>query len=107
MLLNENKCQFLIVESSKCNRNEEVHIKVNDKNVIETKNGKLLGITIDNNLSMKCHISKVCKQAGNKLNALARIANYLDENKRKILMKSFVMSQFNYCPIIWMYCQRQ
>ena len=22
-------------------------------------------------------------------------------------MKSFVISQFNYCPIIWMYCQRK
>ena len=22
-------------------------------------------------------------------------------------MHSFVISQFNYCPIIWMYCQRQ
>ena len=107
MLLNEDKCQFLIVESSKCNRNEEVHININDKNVTEVKEGKLLGITIDNHLSMKDHIRNICKQAGNKLNAIARIANYLDENKRKILMNSFVTSQFNYCPIIWMYCQRQ
>ena len=22
-------------------------------------------------------------------------------------MKTFIISQFNYCPIIWMYCQRQ
>ena len=22
-------------------------------------------------------------------------------------MNSFIISQFNYCPIIWMYCQRQ
>ena len=22
-------------------------------------------------------------------------------------MKSFVISQFNYCPIVWMYCQRK
>ena len=59
MLLNEDKCQFLIVESSKCNRNEEVHININDKNVTEVKEGKLLGITIDNNLSMKDHIRNI------------------------------------------------
>ena len=23
-------------------------------------------------------------------------------NKRRILMKSFIISQFNYCPLIWM-----
>ena len=55
---------------------------------------------------MNKHI-KTCKQASNKLNALARIAKYLNHNKRKLLMNSFVISQFNYCPIIWRYCQRQ
>ena len=39
--------------------------------------------------------------------ALARISHYLSDHKRKILMKSFIISQFNYCPIIWMYCQRK
>ena len=56
---------------------------------------------------MNNHIKNICKKAGNKLNALARIAKFLDKNKRKLLMNSFVISQFNYCPIIWMYCQRQ
>ena len=56
---------------------------------------------------MKKHIKNICKKAGNKLNALARIAKYIDLSKRKLLMKSFVISQFNYCPIIWMYCQRE
>ena len=64
-----------------------------------------LGITIDNN--RKEHIKNICKKAGNKLNALARIAKYLDLRKRKLLMKSFVISQYNYCPIIWMYCLRK
>ena len=49
----------------------------------------------------------MCKPSSNKLNALARITKYLDHNKRKLLMNSFVISQFNYCPIIWMYSQRQ
>ena len=56
---------------------------------------------------MKDHIKGICKQASNKLHALARISPYLDENKRKMLLKSFILSQFNYCPIVWMYCQRQ
>ena len=34
-------------------------------------------------------------------------AKCLDQDKRILLMKSFVISQFNYCAIIWMYCQRQ
>ena len=40
---------------------------------------------------MKGHIKNMCKQAGNKLNALARIARFLDEDKRKLLMNAFVI----------------
>ena len=82
-------------------------VKVGNVKVEEKQNSKLLGITIGNNNSMVEHIKKICKQASNKLNALARISPALSENKRKVLNKSFVTSQFSYCPIIWMYCQHQ
>ena len=107
MILNGDKCQFMIIESSRNNRRNTSEIKIGENLVKESKIGKLLGITFDNNINMKEHIKGICKQASNKLYALARISSYLDESKRKILMKSFILSQFNYCPIIWMYCQRQ
>ena len=56
---------------------------------------------------MSDHIKQICKPATNKLYALARITQYIDEHKRKVLMESFNTSQFNYFPIIWMYCQRK
>ena len=107
MLLNEDKCQFLIIESARSSRNEIAKIQTQNKSIEETKKGKLLGITFDNNITMSEHIKNICKQASNKIYALARISNYLNEQKRKMLMKSFIVSQFNYCPIIWMYCQRK
>ena len=82
-------------------------ITILNKEIEEVKNVNLLGITLDNSITMTEHIKKICKQAGNKLHALARIAHFLNEDKRKFLMKTFVVSQFNYCPVIWMYCQRK
>ena len=49
----------------------------------------------------------ICKKANQKLHALARVAKYLDNNKLRILMKTFIDSQFNYCPLIWMFHSRQ
>ena len=40
------------------------------------------------------------------MHALARIAHYMDFEKRRSLMKAFVISQFNYCPLIWMFHNR-
>ena len=107
MLLNESKCQFMIIEPTRTSRNQREKIKLGNQTMEEVNNGKLLGIIFDNKLSMRNHIKHICTQASYKLYALARISHYLDEQKRIILMKSFVISQFNYCPIVWMYCQRK
>ena len=100
MLLNQSKCQFLIIQSNRTQRTEKAKIKLSDKYIEVTSKGKLLGIHFDNKLTMSDHIKQICKQASNKLYALARISQYLDEQKGQILMKSFITSQFNYCPII-------
>ena len=55
-------------------------IKIQNKTLVETSKGKLLGITIDKNITMKEHVKNICKQAGNKLNALARIAKFLGDD---------------------------
>ena len=45
----------------------------------------------------------LCKKAGRKLSVLARLSNYMSFEKRKILLKTFVESQFGYCPLTWMF----
>ena len=61
MLLNETKCQFLLIESSRSTRDGLAEIKVLDKIITESRSGKLLGNTIDNNITMKNHIKNMCK----------------------------------------------
>ena len=46
------------------------------------------------------------KKASQKLHALIRISIYMEPEKLKLLMKAFVMSQFSYCPLIWMFHDR-
>ena len=62
---------------------------------------ELLGVTIDSNLNFKEHILSLCKKANRKRYPLSRVSKYMTLNKRRILMKSFIISQFNYCPLIW------
>ena len=70
-----------------------------DNNYIEPeKEQVLLGITIDSNLTFENHINNICKKMSQKLNALARVAPCMNMQKRIIIMKSFVTSQFG-CSI--------
>ena len=63
----------------------------------------LLGITIDHELKFDDHVNRLCKKSSLKLNALARIAPFLNVSKKRIIVKSFIESQFGYCLLIWMF----
>ena len=53
-------------------------------------------------MSFENHVSKLCKTAASKLNALKRLRPYIiSEKTRKILIHSFVSCHFNYCSLIW------
>ena len=60
----------------------------------------LLSITIDSELNFDNHLSAICNKVSRKINALGRIANYMSLEKRRIVTKTFIESQFNYCPLI-------
>ena len=62
----------------------------------------ILGITIDSELNFENRRSALCNKVSRKMNALGRIINYMPLEKRSIVMKTFIESQFNYCQLIWM-----
>ena len=64
---------------------------------------KLLGIHIENRINFDNHISQLCKKAGRKLHALTRVFKYMVISQRKLIANAFIMSQFSYCPLIWMF----
>ena len=94
---NNDKCHLIIIN------HENNVISIGDEVITGSKSVKLLGVTIDNKLIFNKHVIKICNKANQKLHALARIAKYLDPNKLKIIMKTFIESQFNYCPLTWMF----
>ena len=67
---------------------------------------KLLGIKIDNQLTFSQHVLGICKNVSLKLHALARISNFMNQDKLRLIMKAFIESQFSYCPLIWMFHSR-
>ena len=75
--------------------------------IASTKSEKLLGITIDSNLSFETHVNNICSKASHKLYALARISPYMNIVQRRKVMKAFISSQFGFCPLVWMLHSRR
>ena len=63
---------------------------------------KALRCLIESNFTFGAHINDICKKADLKLNTLARIAPYMDLNKKRLLLNAFFLYQFNYRQLVWM-----
>ncbi len=97
---NDDKCHLIV-----CNE-DNVSVTLRNEKISAAETVVLLGVKIDNKLNFSEHVSELCKKGNQKLHALARISRYLDKSKLRIIMKTFIQSQFNYCPLVWMFHNR-
>lgn len=65
---------------------------------------KLLGVTIDSQMKFNTHISNIVKKASRQLNVLKRIGKNLTKLGKLTIYFSFIMCNFNYCPVVWHFC---
>ena len=102
MKLNSKKCHLLV-----CGHKFECMMcEIHNTQIIETHLVKLLGVTIESELTFKNYTETVCKKASQKLNALSRLCAIIPFQKRRMLMQAFFISQFSYSPLVWMFYNR-
>ena len=80
---NPDKCHLLL------SKNENIGANINENENSNTRCQKLFGIAFDNQLNINHHISENCKTTSNKLHALARVFHNIDQDKKRILFKSY------------------
>ena len=78
-------------------------VSINGIHTTSSNTETLLGITIHSELNFENHLSAKCNKVSRKINVLERIANYMSLEKPRIVMKTFIESQFHYCPLKWMF----
>ena len=89
MVANPDKCHLLTRTS------EEVSVKIENEIIKNSLQEKLLGIVINNRLTFDPHVQSLCKKAGEKLHALARISYYMNISKNRSIMNAFILSYFS------------
>ena len=79
----------------------DIKIFIENEFIVNSASVKILGVNFDNKLSFNLHVDKLCKKAGQKLHALARLSHFMSVDHRKLIMNAFITSQFSYCPLLW------
>ena len=99
---NPNKFHLLLSDPSK-----EHSMEIDNFNLKNSQYEKLLGIKLDNKFTFNEHVKSICSKASQKVHALSRVSNFMSLSQRKTIMKTFILSHFGYCPLVWMFHSRQ
>ena len=73
MVLDAGKCHFMCLG----NNTENETFLFHNIHMENSKERKILSVTIDNKLNFKSHISELCKKSSQKIAALSRLSSYL------------------------------
>ena len=95
--VNLSKCHLFLSPFNFLSKN------IKNSSIERSSSENFLGVSVDSNFTFEKHINELCKKGNQKLNALTRCAKYTSTEKRRTLFKAFVVSQFNYCPLVRMF----
>ena len=99
-----NPEKFQAIGVGKRTHDMNLTIKVSDTQINCEDVVKLLGVDIDYQLNFDHHISNLCRKAGQQLNVLKRLSPFLSRLNKLTIFHTFILSNFNYCPLAWHFC---
>ena len=104
MVANPDKFQCIILSR---NGGVSIPLSVHNNNLYPSDEIKVLGVTLDDSLNFKFHFTDICNHASRQINSFKSFSKYLKIDRRFSVYKSFIQSNFSYCPLAWIFCGRK
>ena len=101
MVANPEKFQLIFFGLKE---DHDLSIEINGDTIKMSNKVKLLGVTIDSKPRFNEHMKTIYQKTNNKAKAFSRVVRNLEPRKASLLYNSFILTNFNYCPLIWMFC---
>ena len=96
---------MLLGRKNKTKDISSINIKIDEEIIKSSPDLKLLGVTLDDELSYSTHISEICKKTSKKVGVLVRLRNMIPREAKLQLYKSAILPNLTYCHIVWHFCK--
>ena len=103
MVRNPAKCLFMLLD---VDHSLETNLVCGDEILKNANQEKVLGVTLDFATHLLNITNQKCQQ-NVAFNALTRVQKYMTIEQNKLIFFSFIKWQFNYCPLIWIFCTKR
>ena len=67
----------------------------------------MIGTLFNSKFDFDEPVTSLCRSASQKLNALARVSDYMNLAQPRLIMNAFIFSQFGYYPLVWIFHSRK
>ena len=104
MKVNPDKFQMILMKPKGNGTELPKEMEFENYNIKTSQMVTLLGIKIDNELTFDEHVKHLCQKASRQLKVMYRFKNLLGSREKCILFKTFIISNFNFCPVVWTFC---
>ena len=97
MVLKPEKCSFMLLG---VDDSFQTNLVCGDEILKNTKQEKVLGVTLDNKINFSTYLLNITKDANKKFYALTRVQKYMTTDQKKLIFSSFIKTQSTYCLLV-------
>lgn len=104
MALHPEKTKCMVITTRQKRQNLQTPMvppKINNRAIEEVSSHKVLGVTIDNNLSWVEHINTLCKSVCKKVFQLSKVKHFLTFHARVLFFQGHIQSSIDYASTLW------
>ena len=99
--LNLRKTKYILFHHHNKKLPNNISLQINSTEIERVTNFIFLGVTINEHLSWKPHIDKICSKISKYIGILNKLKHYLPQNILSILYCSVVQSHLSYAILTW------
>ena len=110
MILNESKTKSMLVTGKRLGKKVEqstLQLHVNSTELEQVSSHKLLGVTIDNQLTFDQHIENLCTKLSQRIAVLRKIRRSLPLDQRKLYGNAMIKQTMLYASTVWTSCSAE
>ena len=109
MVINPTKTKSMLIGSRQ--KLQQIHncldVCIDDKQIQQETEHKLLGVTIDHNLAWHSHVEVTCKTLARKLFLLSRLKGIVNTHAKLLFFNAHIKPHFDYVSNIWDCCSER
>ena len=94
--LNDSKTEFMVLGSKvQIEKVDIEHIRVGNSYIVQATSGCTLGVMIDSNLTLDCHVTAMSKAAFCSIRKIGKICKHLTRDAAETIIHAFVTSKLD------------